>query len=85
MECTGITSFLLSFKFEDGRSYFVHLAVCGRLYESAHLVLVPTLGHKLVAYFDPGLQKVLVEFFMLGTQELSHTCTFLECQRKKTN
>jgi len=41
------------------------------------LVLVPTLGHKLVAYFDPGLQEVLVKFFMVGTQELSHTCTFL--------
>ena len=82
MACTGKTSFLLSFKFAAGRSYFVHLAVCGRLHSSAHLVLVPTLGHKLVAYFDPGLQKVLVQLFMLSTQQLSHTCTFLECQRK---
>lgn len=48
----------------------------------AYLVLVPTLGHKLVAYFDPGLQEVLVQFFNFGTQQLSYTCTFLECHKK---
>jgi hypothetical protein len=32
MACTVINSFLVSFKFEARRSYFVHLAVYGRLH-----------------------------------------------------
>ena len=48
---------------------------------SVHPV-VTNLGHQLVAYFDLGLQKVLVQFFMVGTHVLSHTCIFLECHKK---
>jgi hypothetical protein len=40
------------------------------------------LGYQLVAYFDLGLQKVLVQFFMVGTHVLSHMCIFLECHKK---
>jgi hypothetical protein len=73
--------FVLSVKHEAGRSYYVHLALFGRLHLSAHLIL----GQKIVAYFNTGLQNVLVQFLMVGTQELSHTCIFLESQKKKTN
>jgi hypothetical protein len=52
----GKNSFLLSFTIEAGRSYFVHLAIEERLHWNAHLVL----GHKIVAYFDAGLQNILV-------------------------
>jgi hypothetical protein len=40
------------------------------------------LGHQLVAYFQLRLQKVLVQFFIVGTHVLSHMCIFLECHRK---
>ena len=79
MASIGITSFLLSFKFEAGRSYLVH---CRQLHYSVHLKIVTNLDHKIVAYFDPGLQNVLVQFLIVGTHGLSHMCTFLECHRK---
>jgi len=47
-----------------------------------HNAVGTNLGHKLVAYFHLGLQKILVQFFMVSTHVLSHMCIFLECQRK---
>jgi len=58
------------------------VAVCGGCIKSALLFIVPTLDHKIVAYFDPGFQNILVHFFMFGTQEFSLTCIFLEYHRR---
>ena len=52
------------------------------MHEWVYPVLITNLSYHLVAYFHLGLQKVLVQFFMVGTHVFSHMCIFLECHRK---